>query len=561
MRRYSFIVVIMMQRLLRVASTRVSQAERRNLVAFASIDRILQISGRHDYCNPHQRPLRRETLRKQTRLFSTDPVDTINDFFAAPDVTFESIGVTSPILLQRLEKLGLSRPSAVQASAYTAIQQGTDVTIGAETGSGKTLAYLLPLVDDILQRKSNINDRVGYDFCRAIILVPNKELVNQVVRMATPLCGGPQCIVGSRHVDFDPATDADPSTIVRIAVMPGGLTEPKDFQPFRNSIALGGNDPPVDIVISTPAAVGPLGLKPTNIDMFADINTLVIDEADMLLDGGYIRQLENVLMGFRRTTKLDSSYEIQRVQHVFVAATLPDMGLRSVDAYLQKKFPFAQKVTMAGMHSARHYGLRDRTMWFEIEGNKERMEKLVELLRTPVDEGGLGGEKVMVFLNSGDDVDGAHGALERAGFASVKYHAKIPLEERTQNLELFRNYSPDAQGSADAVPILVCTDLGARGLDVPGVTAVVQLQFAGNVVAHLHRMGRCGRAGKKNGRGIIFYDAKQRELIEVVQEAEQKQERMMLEGDVDDVEDATVKNAFSRRRGFTKKLKKQRRDE
>jgi superfamily II DNA/RNA helicase len=128
--------------------------------------------------------------------------------------------------------------------------------------------------------------------------------------------------------------------------MPGGLTEPKDFQPFRNSIALGGKDPPVDIVISTPAAVGPLGLKPTNIDMFADINTLVIDEADMLLDGGYIRQLENVLMGFRRTTKLDSSYEIQRVQHVFVAATLPDMGLRSVDAYLQKKFPLAQRVTM-----------------------------------------------------------------------------------------------------------------------------------------------------------------------------------------------------------------------
>ncbi len=266
-------------------------------------------------------------------------------------------------------------------------------------------------------------------------------------------------------------------------------------------------------------------------------------------------------MGFRRTTKLDSSYEIQRVQHVFVAATLPDMGLRSVDAYLQKKFPLAQKVTMAGMHSARHYGLRDRTMWFEIEGNKERMEKLVELLRTPVDEGGLGGEKVMVFLNSGDDVDGAQGALERAGFASVKYHAKIALEERTQNLERFRNYSPDAQGGPDAVPILVCTDLGARGLDVPGVTAVVQLQFAGNVVAHLHRMGRCGRAGKKNGRGIIFYDVKQRELIEVVQEAEQKQERMVLEGDVDDVEDTTVKNAFSRRRGFTKKLKKQRRDE
>ncbi|KAI2494081.1 helicase [Fragilaria crotonensis] len=512
-------------------------------------------------------PLKPIQRQLQTRLFSTEPADAIYDFFAAPDVTFQSIGVKSPLLLQRLEQLGLSRPSAVQASAYPAIQAGTDVTIGAETGSGKTLAYLLPLVDEILQQKAeNKNNRVTYDFARAIILVPNKELVNQVVRMAMPLCGGSQCVVGNNRFDLasrsHDSENVDPSTVVRIAVMPGGLSEPKDFQPFRNCVALGGNDPPVDIIISTPAAVGPLGLKPANIEMFADINTLIVDEADMLLDGGYIRQLENVLLGFRRTTKLDASYEIKRVQHVFVAATLPDMGLRSVDAYLQKKFPYAERVAMAGMHSARHYGLRERTLWMEIEGNKERMERLVELLKTPPGEGGLLGEKVMVFLNSGDDVDGAQGALERAGFPSVKYHAKIPLEERTQNLERFRNYSPDSKDNSeddDVVSILVCTDLGARGLDVPGVTAVVQLEFAGNVVAHLHRMGRCGRAGNRNGRGIIFYDSKQRELIEVVREAEQKQERMILEGDVDDADEATVKEAFSRKRGFTKKLKKQRR--
>jgi superfamily II DNA/RNA helicase len=77
-------------------------------------------------------------------------------------------------------------------------------------------------------------------------------------------------------------------------------------------------------------------------------------------------------------------------------------------------------------------------------------------------------------------------------------------------------------------------------------------------------MGRCGRAGKRNGRGIIFYGAKQRELIEIVQEAERQQERMVLEQDVDEIEDgeqqdASVKKAFSRKRGFTKKRKKARR--
>lgn len=159
----------------------------------------------------------------------------------------------------------------------------------------------------------------------------------------------------------------------------------------------------------------------------------------------------------------------------------------------------------------------------------------------------------------------------RAGIENVPYHAKIKLAERAENLDRFRRYSADGENeNEDAVSVLVCTDLGSRGLDIPGVTAVVQLQFAGNVVAHLHRMGRCGRAGNRNGRGIVFYGAKERELVEVVQEAESQQERMILEGDVDELEEenesedavskGSVKNAFSRKRGFTKKRKKLRRE-
>jgi len=493
-----------------------------------------------------------------------------NDFFAPPEITFDSIGIKSQILLDRIQQLKIERPSAVQAAAYSAIAEGGDVTIGAETGSGKTLAYLLPILDNILAAKSK-GGTVDYDFARAIVLVPNKELVNQFVRMATPLCGGPRCIIGGNSdseftnlssPEESSHDDEDPETTVRLAIMPGGLSEPQDFLPFRQSIGLGGSAPPVDIVVSTPAAIGPLGLKPKNIDMFADVSTLVIDEADMLLDGGYIRSLENVLVGFRRADKIDTGFDIKKTQHVFVAATLPDMGLRSVDAYLQKKFPYANKVTMAGMHNAKHYGLGESTVWQEGDDNRERMERLVEILKSPPEKGGLEGEKAMIFLNSVDDVEGAHGALERAGFSVIKYHAKIPLKERSENLDRFRKYDSSIGSQDGVVPLMVCTDLASRGLDIPGVTAVVQLQFAGNVVAHLHRMGRCGRAGQRNGRGLIFYDSKQRELIEVVRNAENQQERMVLEGDVEDLEEegAKVKKAFSRKRGFTKKLKKLRRD-
>jgi superfamily II DNA/RNA helicase len=491
----------------------------------------------------------------------------------------------------------LARPTAVQAKAFAQVSTGADVTIGSETGSGKTLAYLLPLLDDILERKKRraasspsearrleFNDTETYDYARVMILVPNKELVQQVVRMALSLAGGPDALVhGGNQWDTNDNRNTSPRTakttpdrsvsaghddMVRIAIMPGGLREPQDFQPFRKSVGLGGTDPPVDIVISTPAAVGRLALSP----LFADIETLIVDEADMLLDGGYLRPLENVLMGFRRADRLFGG--VKKTQHVFVAATLPDFGRKSVDAYLQKKFPHAKNVQMTGMHNARHYGLGQSTIWIKLDSKKERMQQLIEILQTPVSAGGLQGEKTMVFLNSVEDVEAASQALTRSGVPNLPYHAKISIDERTASLETFRMYNSNALSGDDddtttttaPVPILVCTDLASRGLDVAAVSAIVQLQFAGNVVAHLHRMGRCGRAGLKTGRGIVFYGEQETELVNVVRQAEEQQERMVLPGDVLEDEEAakddshdeadqtgSVKDAFSRKRGFSKK--------
>jgi superfamily II DNA/RNA helicase len=344
--------------------------------------------------------------------------------------------------LDRLEALALTRPSAVQAASFDKISSGNDTIVGGETGSGKTLAYLLPLLDNILTSKQ---EGVEYDYAKAIILVPNKELVNQVVRMACDLCGGRanSLVWGTSGggVDFrdslevaakgDTETnDVDPKDIVRIGVMPGGLGTPNDYKPFRSAIGLGGSDAPIDLVITTPASLGPLALSPKNIDMFADVETLVIDEADMLLDGGYIRQLDNVLMGFRRADRLDDSYGVRKTQHVFVAATLPDMGLKSVDAYMNRRFPHAERITMAGMHNARHYGLREQTKWIADTGmgNKGRLELVVEMLTNPDHSDSLIGEKVMIFLNSVQDVDGATNALRYVFLQHHKHSAlKIAL--------------------------------------------------------------------------------------------------------------------------------------
>ena len=599
--------------------------------------------------------------------------DTVTDF--------KSLGIQSPILLQRLYQQQLYRPTKVQIASYPVIASSytsssstttneqvddetdenviptnhrpsphTDVTIACETGSGKTLAYLLPLLDDILQRKSVATAQlqskygttahediaalqldVGYDYARAIILVPNKELVQQVVRMAVALSGGARhAVIYGGHTLPDPSilendndndtTDPLPQDIVRIAIMPGGLHEPMDFVPFRQTTAIGGGtQPPIDLLISTPASIGPLALSPKHIDFFADIQTIVIDEADMLLDGGYIRALENVLMGFKRADRLDAVKcgEIPKTQHVFVAATLPNYGLRSVDAYLNRKFPNAQRVELDNLHLARHSGLIQPTVWMEMESKKDRMMKLVELFQstsTTADDAtvaieSLRNEKVMVFLNSVADCEASCEALQRAGIHCAPYHAQIPLSDRTATLNRFRQYNVNEnvddnsndngntensirKDDTSPIPVLVCTDLASRGLDVPGVSVVVQLQFCGNVVGHLHRMGRCGRGGNTRhyGRGYVFYGMKERALVETVRAAELEQAQMVLPGDVvtkdwdhhsdedavaDDgttkdmtmstMENGTSSNmgkvttAFSRKRGFTKKLKKLRR--
>lgn len=194
-------------------------------------------------------------------------------------------------------------------------------------------------------------------------------------------------------------------------------------------------------------------------------------------------------------------------------------------------------------------------------------------------------QKSLFFLKTADSFETKNVLYlryenRRAGIIAIPYHAKIPLAERTENLDQFRKVSAKRNthttNENDNSPVLVSTDLASRGLDIPGVTAIVQLQFAGNVVAHLHRMGRCGRAGERNGRGIIFFNPREKSLVTVVRDAERQQQEnqiLRIHGDVmddDDEEesfqkgsnttDGTVSKAFSRRRGFTKKLKKIRRE-
>lgn len=688
-------------------------------------------------------------------------VDNDSSFFFK-DITFKQMGIKSKILLERLNINfpQIIKPTHIQVETWNALlsdnNNDNNFMIGAETGTGKTLSYLLPIVDDILQRKEYIQQLsfeqqltlaqqqqdqggiLGYEYSRALILLPNKELVQQLVYILTLLSGGISSIAYPKNygksrnqIDINESNDqnddnVDPFQTIRIGIVPGGYKDiTNDLVSFRQYFAsktlLLKNKqllPPIDILISTPAAIGPLQMNMKNMDFFNDIQTVIIDEADMLLDGGYIRPLQDVFIGFKRadkerrmlareqkqqmqfqddndnisnndesTIKEENKLVIhdddddwyndmkrfdndktttsmipmtiikkknEKTQYIFVAATLPDYGLRSVDSYLYKKIPDIQKITTnVGMHNAKHYGLIQPTLWISESSKKKRMETLIQYLLPssttstktsssstnielktnsfPVFEdddnkvdatattltsnddnnnvvveqhqnynNDLSDQKVMIFLNSVDDVEEACSALNQLGKGQVlalPYHAKMSLDDRMDALEQFRLYDPSTSSSTtnnsfdDEIPIivLVCSDLAARGIDIPDVTTIVQLQFATNVVIHLHRMGRCSRAGKRIGRGIIFYDPTiEKELVNVIQQAEENQmkqkhndqndttsSKIRLQRDIesnffddndknDDNEsqedDGKIRKAFSRKRGFTKKLKKIRRE-
>ncbi|KAJ1444791.1 P-loop containing nucleoside triphosphate hydrolase protein [Pelagophyceae sp. CCMP2097] len=273
----------------------------------------------------------------------------------------------------------------------------------------------------------------------------------------------------------------------------------------------------------------------------------------MLLDGGYLTGIERCLVALKRVERariFGPEADALRCQRCIVAATLPNMGQKSVDMLLSRYFKHAKKVQQADgtaipMHrevSTLDHGYR--------QVKTDLASKLVELIPVVL---GLEGDdddeaaslagvaipnppprppRTMVFANTAAAVIKALAALEDVGIRAAPYHKDVPPVARLEALDAF------ASGRVD---VLVCTDLAARGLDLPLVEHVVQLEFALNVVSHLHRVGRAARAGA-DGRATSFFDDSAANLVSMIRKSE------------------SAEPSFSRRRGFRAKLKKGKHD-
>jgi superfamily II DNA/RNA helicase len=417
-----------------------------------------------------------------------------------------------PVLVSSLENSGKEICTSIQTKSIPIILAQKDCVIGAETGSGKTLAFVIPLLHLLLERNQGVN----VDIPPVVIMQPNRELVFQAKRVVDELLA---------------LFSKEGTSLVSDA-----LTSVSDFWPYQPQAA-------PHVVITTPAVFaryarrGAIGL---DIDIFEHVRHVVLDEADMLLDGSYKKDVESVLEAFKltrrrmiRENQLGINEKFPQV--VLAAATLPSMGTRSIDSYIDSRFPGIERVSNVHLH--KHHPRIQQTFKQVLRGEQdiftdERVDLILAAIRGH-DGPGEGGASVptMLFVNQAKTAVEMCEILAHFGVPSVGFHKLIKPAERDTGLKAF------VEGR---VGLMVCTDAAARGLDLASVEHVIQAEFSLNVVQHQHRIGRASRAGA-TGKATNIYDESSSALVQSI---------LSEEGT------GGVEQSFSRRRGFAAKLKK-----
>ncbi|KAG7375932.1 hypothetical protein PHYPSEUDO_014833 [Phytophthora pseudosyringae] len=440
---------------------------------------------------------------------------------------FQSLGLGGA-LVDRLTRLGLTTPTSVQHKAVPRVLAGEDVVVAAETGGGKTLAFLLPVVEQLRRCPLPPSDM---RLPTALVLTTSQELVRQLAAVLHQV---------------------DPE-IARLAV---------SLSSSRQTLGQhGGRACP--LVLATPGAL----LRATKPRDFAFTQTVVVDEADMLLSGGFEKETKQILATIRNhpllRPELNSCGEEPKdrevgeddvatgrtTQTVFSAATIPDYGKRSVRHYIDYKFPSAVFAITEGFHrtlpklTLRAHNLQAFTATGAfVDEQHARCELLFQILTSSgssnaeTELGLSAGEKTLVFTNSIASADAlAHFLQTEKGVANCAlFHKEV---DRAQRQKLLKRLDSDEDADQDLV--VICTDIAARGLDTTKVAHVVQFEFASDVVSYLHRIGRTGRAGTAG----------------TVTSIESSENSLVLEK-IREAGASTLQNAFSRKRSLRKKFKK-----
>ena len=353
---------------------------------------------------------------------------------------FTQLGLTPPLLplfLRALHDKGYTEPTAIQVMAVPALLSGRDVLASAQTGSGKTAAFALPL----LQRIHDLPTRAGRT-TSALILVPTRELAAQV---------------GEALVSFAKYLPQQ----IKVAVVFGGVSINPQMMHLR-----GG----ADVVVATPGRL--IDLIEHNALSLAHVKTLVLDEADKLLDMGFADELARIvaLLPAKRQNALFSATFAPAIE-ALAAGMMNDPLRIEIKPEPETVLPITQRA-------------------IEVDAPR-RTQLLRHLIQTEK------WQRVLVFVATKHAAEIVADKLRKVDINAEPFHGELSQGKRSQVLMDFK---------AKTVQVVVATDVAARGLDITALPVVVNYDLPRSATDYTHRIGRTGRAGV-SGMAISFVSA------------------------------------------------------
>src|SRR5712691_4553816 len=343
---------------------------------------------------------------------------------------FSELGL-SPELLQAVLDAGYVNPTPIQEQGIPVVATGRDVLGCAQTGTGKTACFALPMIDKLAAGRARAR------MPRSLIIEPTRELATQVEAAFE--------VYGKYHR-------------LTTALLIGG----ESFADQLKKLDRG-----VDVLIATPGRL--LDLFERGKILLSDVRILVIDEADRMLDMGFIPDVERIvgLLPKQRQT-------------LFFSATLPPEIRRLGDAFLNN--PVAISVSPPTSPAAT---VRQSLVVVAAEDKREALRRLIASEDV---------KNALIFCNRKRDVDILQRSLSRYGLDAAALHGDMPQPKRTETLDRFRN---------GEIRLLVASDVAARGLDIQGLSHVFNFDVPYHAEDYIHRIGRTGRAGRP-GRSLTL---------------------------------------------------------
>ncbi|MDA0129523.1 DEAD/DEAH box helicase [Vibrio sp. MarTm2] len=365
---------------------------------------------------------------------------------------FAKLGLSQP-LTQAIQSLGYSKPTTIQSKAIPAILQGDDLIAAAQTGTGKTASFVLPILEKLSKGETQRKKRV-----RALILTPTRELAQQIDQKVR---------------------DYGQNLSLKPLAMYGGVDE----KPQKQALIEG-----VDILIATPGRL--LDMYCKRAVHFEEIEVLVMDEADRMLDMGFIDDINKIL------DRLPTD-----IQHLLFSATLSNKVRDLAKTAVHDPF----EISIAANQASK----KNIEQWL-ITVDKDKKSALLSHM---IKENNW--DQALIFIETKHGAAKLASQLEKRGIEAEAFHSGRSQAVRSKLLADFK---------AGKIKYMIATGVGARGIDIEGLTRVINYDLPFPADEYVHRIGRTGRAdaqgeaisfvSKDNFKNLCMIEARLGHLIE-----------------------------------------------